>query len=333
MKYRLCLFLGMIQSGLSTTLIADKFQPYLFPSLPLEVQQEHIKKVKNEINHRWNHLINLKSDFALYHKKTKSEIAAEFAKIEKLRLSLWYRDAQSLPRISHQNYILSQSLLESGRFRSINNVAFEYNNTDKHYNASTILIQGLHFIALQEPSEDILNSFHKLLLNERVSALVRLKPQSEFNKKGSVKYWENNLSQDGKNTLLKLTIQGPIKPIEPSFITYFYTESWEDDKGIEVEELYRLVKDVQKTHQALQNKGPIAVHCASGVGRTGTFIAAFALANLLDQGVDPHNISIEEVVLKLAVQRPNMVATPDQYQVLYDFMDYYFSRKSTEFKA
>jgi len=44
-------------------------------------------------------------------------------------------------------------------------------------------------------------------------------------------------------------------------------------------------------------------------------------------------ISIEEIVLKLSLQRPNMVANAEQYIVLYRFVDYHFSCLSKNNKS
>lgn len=307
---------------------AHMFKPYIYPTLPREIVKEKIEEIDQEVTKRWKKVLNQKITFAKYQKKSPEEIDQEYSECEKLRFYLLFEDPTSTVRISQKDYMISQSLLESGNFRSINNLAFEYNNTEKFYNASTVLLEGNHFIALQEPTESTLNLFKKLLINHRAVILVRLKPESEFNKKGSVKYWMGNLVEQDRKMYLKLVVEESLKSIDPVLVPYVYTDSWVDDKGVDVKELYRLVNEVKTLSSQLGDQGPIAVHCASGVGRTGTLIAALAIAKQLDQGKNPEEISVQEIVLKLSIQRPNMIATVEQYRSLYEFTEFYACHRS-----
>lgn len=56
-------------------------------------------------------------------------------------------------------------------------------------------------------------------------------------------------------------------------------------------------------------------------------VLSFILADLLDR-LKANEVSIEEVALRLSIQRPNMVGTEDQYILLYRFIDYYLEQKS-----
>lgn len=75
--------------------------------------------------------------------------------------------------------------------------------------------------------------------------------------------------------------------------------------------------------------GPLAVHCTNGVGRTGTVIAAIALLDeaekQIESGVpiDQIQISVEETVYKLSLQRFYMCAQIPQYESLYRVLELY----------
>ena len=296
-----------------------------FPLLPLEVRNQHLQHVAEAIEKRWIKLKQKKSSFSLYQKKSDAEILDEFQKVHAFRLKLWYRNPGESPHICQEDYQVSQDLLEKGYYRTINNIAFAYNRTDSTYNASTIYIQGQHFIALQEPTPELLSLFFKFLINHHVAMLVRLKPEKEFFGPFSIKYWHERLKAENP-PLLKVDVMHAGKTFQPVWIPYFALEKWEDDASTDIELLADLVKNVREVYQTMSHKGPIACHCASGVGRTGTFIAALALAQSIENSTT-ENLSIEETVLKLSIQRPNMVGTPEQYLMLYRFVDYYLRQK------
>ncbi len=296
-----------------------------FSALPLEFREQHLFEVEAQFQDRWNK-VKKKISFIPYKKKSEESIREEFRKLHLFRQNLWYRNPEGSPHICQKDYMVDQRLLEKGLYRTIENIAFSYNCTDGSYNASTILIHGHHFIALMEPLELMRMSFFKLLINHGASILVRLKPEEEFTNAGTINYWKGRLIENQESVFLSLDVSLPGWPVNPVEIPYFYTNAWADDRGVEVKELYQLVQNVRLSYQKSKYKGPIACHCAGGVGRTGTFIAAFVLADLLDQS-KAHEISVEEIVLRLSLQRPNMVSE-DQYVLLYQFVEYYLNQKN-----
>lgn len=297
--------------------------PNIFPALPLEVRQKHKEQVQTEIEKRWKKVLEKKTSFALYEKKSDQKILKEFQDLHLFRLHLWYRNPGQSPHISQEDYLAAQDLLEKGYYRMVNNIAFAYNCTDSTYNSSTVLIEGYHFIAMQEPNEKILDLFFKFLINHQVSILVRVKPEHEFAKAHSIRYWSDRLQRNPKDTFLNVMPIGKDENFPESiYIPYFYTDEWIDNEGLDIKKLYRLVQEVRQAYALSDKENPIACHCASGVGRTGAFIAAFVLAEMIDlsKGAFP---SIEEITLKLSIQRPNLMGTPKQYLMLYRFVDYY----------
>ncbi|CEG44032.1 receptor-type tyrosine-protein [Plasmopara halstedii] len=73
----------------------------------------------------------------------------------------------------------------------------------------------------------------------------------------------------------------------------------------------------------------IVVHCSAGIGRSGTFIAIDILLKRLNQILTSSDCStqamemaldIPKVVHRLRSQRPGMVQTPEQYQMIYEYL-------------
>lgn len=312
----------MITAPLNLVLGAD-----IFPALPLEFRKKHLSEVEAQFQIRWTKVKKNKASFAPYQKKSEEAIREEFRKLQAFRRNLWYRNPEGSPHICQEDYMVDQRLLEKGLYRNLNNVAFSYSSTDGSYNASTILIHGHHFIAMMEPLESSLLSFCKLLINHGASILVRLKPEEEYANAGTISYWKGRLTENQGTTFLSLDVSLPDWPVTPVKVPYFYTNEWVNDEGLEIQKFYQLVQKVRLAYQKSEHKGPIACHCAAGVGRTGTFIAAYVLADLLDR-LPPHEVSIEEIFLRLSIQRPNMVGTEDQYVMLHRFVEYYLDQKA-----
>merc|ERR1712187_873660 len=62
---------------------------------------------------------------------------------------------------------------------------------------------------------------------------------------------------------------------------------------------------------------PVIAHCAGGIGRSGTLIAADCGARAVMLGADPCMCSPDKLVRHVRNSRMNMVSTADQYEFLH----------------
>jgi protein tyrosine phosphatase len=191
-----------------------------------------------------------------------------------------------------------------------NTPPFAYNRASDVYNASLIHIHGLRFIAMEAPQERTLEKFFHILEAYNVSALVRL---ATF----VTHYWnpdENVLRLPGGKQ-----------------ISYISTDTWADGMGLPSQELHSLVREARSANESEQSI--TAVHCQAGMGRAGTFIAAYVIAHEIDDAVD-HNravhFSIDKLVWELSLQRRLTVSSFSQFLTLYKFADYYLDFKQHE---
>lgn len=309
-------------------------QAILLPAaLPFAYREEQFQATERAFEQRWNLFIKGKQFKNYVPKQTAANIAEEFKHLQTLRLQTYFTDPKAPHLISKTEYMIAQDLLEKGFFRAPNTVAFQYNRTDPTYNSSTIVLNGFRFLALEGPRTEHLRNFFTLLQNHQITQLVRLTAAKENGESKTYPYWQNNLKRDEKSGDMFLRIPQYNNNV-PYKIRYYAMNNWQDQKGISAQALLNLILKVRKHYEP--TTGLLATHCASGVGRTGTFLAGYVLLDEIDKqmarGVKPEhiNLSIEKIVLQLSLQRPYMVTKGSQYESLYRLVDLYLSMQTAK---
>lgn len=299
-----------------------------FPSLPKAYRDHHFKENDVSFKKRSEAFLNKKEHTPWSMNRKKEEILEEFDKLTQWRESLWYVDPTASTLESHKDFMISQELLINHHYRKPHLIAFEYNYTDASYNSSTIVLNGLKFLALEAPSKASIENFNNLMNNFQVTHLVRLTPATENGTEKCYPYWPGFV-ETGASThesFLNILLESEENDPLPYKLRYVWTDAWEDHQSGSPEELLDLILQARIGHTP---SSLMAVHCHSGVARTGTFIAGFILLNEIDQqitkGVKPTNlkISVEKVVAELSLQRLYMVGKPAQYLTLYRLVDLY----------
>jgi len=300
-----------------------------FPSLPLQSRENHFQSVEKGFEERANLFLKGKQFHNWRPNKPIAEIKEEFKQIQEWRNHAWYSDITNQYLVSRTDFMVAQSLLERGHFLRPHLIAFQYNVTDPNYNSSTIVLNGQRFLALEAPRPNMVPHFFRLLQNHLVTQVVRLTPSTENGYFKSSPYWESRTQENPKapEKFLVLPRDRKSEGQEQGYkIRYYAIDSWRDNRGVSPKILLNLIQEVR---QHYDSKGLLACHCAAGVGRTGTFIAAFLLVQEVDRQlaagvpVDALDVSIEKVVMQLSLQRPHMVAREAQYETLYRLLDTY----------
>jgi protein tyrosine phosphatase len=266
-------------------------------------------QINEELQQKWQKFSNGKKFANWSFNKSQEEIIFEFYELHKWRLNVWFEDLKTLKR--REEFNPSEHLLKENLSVFEDIAAFKYNNIDPSYNSSYIIVDDLHFLAVEAPREHLFSNFFNLLHNHDVKCLVRLLMPHE-----SVNYWKNIIEEKNGFHVLKLPDTNTIMP-------YYFINSWKDNEGVEQKDLLDLVLKVYEKKFPL-----IACHCFGGVGRTGTFIAAYTIIDALEKLKKQNKIieiSIEKIVAQLALQRFLMVAQASQYVTLYRVVDHYMS--------
>ncbi|WAR24508.1 PTPRU-like protein [Mya arenaria] len=141
------------------------------------------------------------------------------------------------------------------------------------------------YIASQGPTKDILVDFWRMVWQLRVGKVVML----------------TNLLEDEKAGEKKRQL------------VHIHFTAWPDKRVPKyASSLVHFRHKVETT--AVKENGPVIVHCSTGVGRTGTFIA---LNVLTEQALSMGYVDPVGCVNTLRRQRVDMIQTPDQYIFLH----------------
>jgi hypothetical protein len=295
------------------------------PTLPKTYLEHRFKTIQEAFEQRANLFLKGRPFQPWYYKKSKTDMLSDFNQITEWRLHTWYVDPTAKVLISRQEFMIAQDILEKNLFRKPQYIAFQYNQTDGTYNSSTITLNGFTFLALEAPTTHTLSNFFMLLVNHRVTQLVRLDYSKETRALEIPAYWTNALRKNATASETIINVRLPYSPV-PFKIGYFTFDIWQENQEIDPLKLLTLIQNVRKGSDP---HGLIACHSTYGSGRTGTFIAGFILLNEIDRQIadgrakDKLKISIEKIVMQLSLQRAYLVRTVEQYISLHRLVDLY----------
>lgn len=296
-------------------------------SLPQEAIDARFLEVQRAVELRWNEVIQ-KWSFPKYQlRQDEAPRIQEFSHFDKIRFYL-HIDTQKFPYQAKPEFKLAQDIFIHHLYRQPNCITFDHSKADDSYNCTCVSVGRKRFFALDGPTAETLKYFYRLLANWDVKTLICLTDQEENGIPKCFPYWaEKTLEEESVFHLpIEGSYQSSIDLWEKKKILFHHLPEWKDGCAIDVKTLIDAVNKVRKQNAA---NDIIAVHCSGGVGRTGTFIAAFYLLEEIDrqtnEGTGPADVelSIAELFLKLNLHRPLMVAEEAQYLVLFKMVDYY----------
>jgi len=196
------------------------------------------------------------------------------------------------------------------------------------------------FIMSQAPTMETMGDFYSCLVQNSVSVVVCLTPLVENGREKANRYWptvgqesievgvwkvvlleEETLSRGSiSRRLLRVSRRDGVESSvgDALTVTLFHYQSWCDhaspaslESFAELVRLVRLVAEVDRSR-------PILAHCSAGVGRAGTFVAAYNLTLLAE--LDLPRVSVKEMVHWLRLQRHGAVQSFTQYSFIPKFI-------------
>jgi len=181
---------------------------------------------------------------------------------------------------------------------------------DFYFNANWVL--GKKAIACQGPLESEIDQFRKMIWEGEVSAIVMLANPIEKERNKCSEYWKDPTLgelQSEKVVFKEEGVQIVERKIEISngsatkVITQFHLQNWPDFGVVSPQILARIVR------LAAKKGGKLLVHCSAGVGRTGTFLAAFQAYHQKTDDIFPIVRSLRDP----HKGRVGLIQTPQQF--------------------
>ncbi|XP_063274493.1 tyrosine-protein phosphatase non-receptor type 22 [Prinia subflava] len=276
-------------------------------------------------------------------KLSPGEFAEEFLKLK--RQSTKYRSDKIYPTAASEQ----PENLKKNRYKDI--LPFDHSrvklslitsDTDSHYiNAN--FIKGVYgpraYIATQGPLPTTVIDFWRMIWEYEVLVVVMACMEFEMGKKKCERYWAEvdgsplhcgpfsiTCEAEEKRTeyvirTLKVTLNEATRTIY-----HFHYKNWPDHHvPSSIEPILQLVRDI-RCYQP-DDRVPVCIHCSAGCGRTGVICAIDYTQKLLKDGIVPVNFSVFSLVQEMRTQRPCIVQTKEQYELVYDAVIELFKRQ------
>ncbi|XP_036199072.1 tyrosine-protein phosphatase non-receptor type 22 isoform X1 [Myotis myotis] len=194
------------------------------------------------------------------------------------------------------------------------------------------------YIATQGPLSTTLLDFWRMIWEYSVLIIVMACMEFEMGKKKCGRYWAEpgemqlqlgpfSVSCEAENRKSDYTIRTlKVKfNSETRTIYQFHYKNWPDhDVPASIDPILELIWDV-RCYQA-DDRVPICIHCSAGCGRTGVICAIDYTWMLLKDGIIPENFSVFTLIREMRTQRPSLVQTQKQYELVYKAVIELFKR-------
>ncbi|XP_066559711.1 tyrosine-protein phosphatase non-receptor type 22 isoform X2 [Amia ocellicauda] len=274
--------------------------------------------------------------------QTEEVFANEFTRLK--RQSTKYRAERTYPTKAADR----QENTKKNRYKDI--VPFDHtrvkislitSDTDSDYvNASFIKgVSGQNaYIATQGPLPHTVVDFWRMLWEHNVQIIVMACREFEMGRKKCERYWPlpeesvfkcgpfsvKCLSEENKEDyitrVLKVTYDNESRTMQQ-----LHYVNW-PDHGVpsSIPPILEMLWEMRAYQE--HDDVPICVHCSAGCGRTGALCAIDYTWNLLKKGEVPEDFSIFSLVQEMRTQRPSVVQTKEQYELVYQAIKCLFEK-------
>ncbi|XP_063507896.1 tyrosine-protein phosphatase non-receptor type 22 isoform X9 [Pongo pygmaeus] len=258
-------------------------------------------------------------DEAQSKKINKEEFANEFLKLK--RQSTKYKAEKTYPTAVAEK----PKNIKKNRYKDI--LPYDYSRVElslitsdedsSYINAN--FIKGVYgpkaYIATQGPLSTTLLDFWRMIWEYSVLIIVMACMEYEMGKE----------AEKRKSDYIIRTLKVKFNS-ETRTIYQFHYKNWPDhDVPSSIDPILELIWDVRCYQE--DDSVPICIHCSAGCGRTGVICAIDYTWMLLKDGVIPENFSVFSLIREMRTQRPSLVQTQEQYELVYNAVLELFKRQ------
>ncbi|KAG8517647.1 Tyrosine-protein phosphatase non-receptor type 22, partial [Galemys pyrenaicus] len=171
------------------------------------------------------------------------------------------------------------------------------------------------YIATQGPLPTTVLDFWRMIWEYSVLVIVMACMEFEMGKE----------AERRKSDYIIRTLKVKFKNETRTFYQFHY-KNWPDhDVPASIDPILELIWDM-RCYQA-DDSVPVCVHCSAGCGRTGVICAIDYSWMLLKDGIIPENFSVYSLIQEMRTQRPSLVQTKEQYELVYNAVLELFKRQ------
>ncbi|XP_018616098.1 tyrosine-protein phosphatase non-receptor type 22 [Scleropages formosus] len=266
----------------------------------------------------------------------------EFLKLK--RQSTKYRAEKTYPTKAAER----QENVKKNRYKDI--VPFDHSrvrlslstspSNNDYINANFIkgVFKEQAYIATQGPLAGTIVDFLRMIWEYNVEVIVMACREFEMGKKKCERYWPEKLgevfvcdpftvcceSEENKGDYVTRVLKVTYRDLTRKFWQLHYM-NW-PDHGVpdSIPPILEMIQEM-RMYQDHENV-PICIHCSAGCGRTGALCAIDYTWNLLKNELITEKFSIFHLVQDMRTQRPSVVQTKEQYELVYRAVTLLFER-------
>ncbi|XP_015286328.2 tyrosine-protein phosphatase non-receptor type 22 isoform X2 [Macaca fascicularis] len=282
-------------------------------------------------------------DEAQSKKINKEEFTNEFLKLK--RQSTKYKADKTYPTTVAEK----PKNIKKNRYKDI--LPYDYSRVElslitsdedsSYINAN--FIKGVYgpktYIATQGPLSTTLLDFWRMIWEYNVLIIVMACMEYEMGKKKCERYWAEPGEMQLEFGPFSISCEAEkrksdyiIRTLKVKFnsdtrtIYQFHYKNWPDhDVPSSIDPILELIWDVRCYQE--DDSVPICIHCSAGCGRTGVICAIDYTWMLLKDGIIPENFSVFSLIQEMRTQRPSLVQTQEQYELVYNAVLELFKRQ------
>ncbi|XP_058860151.1 tyrosine-protein phosphatase non-receptor type 22-like isoform X2 [Acipenser ruthenus] len=194
------------------------------------------------------------------------------------------------------------------------------------------------YIATQGPLPNTVLDFWRMIWEYNVQVIVMACREFEMGRKKCERYWAAPEEETFKCGIFSISCESEenkgdyvVRILKATLfnecraIYQLHYVNW-PDHGVpsSIDPMLEMIWEMRSYQE--HDDVPLCIHCSAGCGRTGAICAIDYTWKLLNNGIIPENFSVFDLVQEMRTQRPSLVQTKEQYELVYTSVKHLFQK-------